>query len=103
VLKVRGKGGHHDQLPLPADVGEALATYLRHHRPACTTRRVFIRTKAPHRGFAHPSSISTIVCRALNRAGLRHGFKGAHILRTHDVRSAVEAARVADAIVASGG
>ncbi len=30
-------------------------------------------------------------------------LKGAHILRTHDVRSAVEAARVADAIVASGG
>jgi dihydropteroate synthase len=29
--------------------------------------------------------------------------KGAHMIRTHDVRSAVEAARVADAIVASGG
>ena len=30
-------------------------------------------------------------------------MKGAHIIRTHDVRFAVEAARVADAIVASGG
>ncbi|MGA7634889.1 MAG: dihydropteroate synthase [Terriglobales bacterium] len=30
-------------------------------------------------------------------------LKGAHIIRTHDVRSAVEAARVADAVVASGG
>jgi len=30
-------------------------------------------------------------------------LKGAHIIRTHDVRSAVDAARVADAIVASGG
>jgi dihydropteroate synthase len=30
-------------------------------------------------------------------------LKGAHILRTHDVRIAVEAARVADAIVANGG
>ena len=81
VLKVRGKGGYHDRLPLPADVGEAMATYLRHHRPPCTTRRVFIRTKAPHRGFAHLSSISTIICRAMNRAGLQHGFKGAHVLR----------------------
>ena len=27
VLKVRGKGGYHDQLPLPADVGEAIVTY----------------------------------------------------------------------------
>jgi site-specific recombinase XerD len=81
VLKVRGKGGYHDQLPLPADVGQALATYLLHHRPSCPTRRVFLRTKAPHRGFANLSSISTIVCRAMNRAGLKHGFKGAHILR----------------------
>jgi dihydropteroate synthase len=30
-------------------------------------------------------------------------LKGAHIIRTHDVRFAVEAARVADAIVGSGG
>ena len=30
-------------------------------------------------------------------------LKGAHIIRTHDVRQAAEAARVADAIVASGG
>jgi site-specific recombinase XerD len=81
VLTVRGKGGYHDRLPLPADVGEAMASYLRHQRPPCTTRRLFIRTKAPHRGFAQPSSISTIVCRALTRAGLRPGFKGSHILR----------------------
>jgi len=30
-------------------------------------------------------------------------LKGAHIIRTHDVHSAVEAAKVADAMVASGG
>jgi len=30
-------------------------------------------------------------------------LKGVHILRTHDVRSTAEAARVADAVVASGG
>jgi dihydropteroate synthase len=30
-------------------------------------------------------------------------LKGAHIIRTHDVRFAVQAARVADALVASGG
>lgn len=30
-------------------------------------------------------------------------LKGAHIIRTHDVRSALEAARVADAMVAGGG
>jgi site-specific recombinase XerD len=81
VLTVRGKGGHHDRLPLPADVGEAIAIYLCKSRPRCAARRVFIRCKAPHRGFAHPSSLSTIVCRALNRAGLQPSLKGAHILR----------------------
>jgi integrase/recombinase XerD len=81
VLKVRGKGRTHDCLPLPADVGEAMANYLRHHRPPCTTPRLFIRTKAPHRGFANPSSLSTIVGRALKRAGLRPDFTGAHVLR----------------------
>src|SRR5262245_46211060 len=81
VLTVRGKGRSHDCLPLPADVGEALARYLRHHRPTCTTRRVFIRARAPHRGLANPSSLSTIVCRALRRAGLRPDFTGAHLLR----------------------
>lgn len=81
VLTVHGKGRYHDGLPLPADVGEAVAAYLRQYRPTCTTRRVFIRHKAPHRGFSHPSSISTIVCRALKRAGLRPALMGAHILR----------------------
>jgi site-specific recombinase XerD len=81
VLTVRGKGRSHDSLPLPADLGQALARYLRHHRPPCTTRRLFIRTKAPHQGFANPSSLSTIVARALKRAGLQPEFRGAHVLR----------------------
>jgi site-specific recombinase XerD len=62
-------------------VGEAIAAYLRQDRPRCTTRRVFIRSIAPHRGFANASSISTIVSRALKRAGLQPDLKGAHILR----------------------
>jgi site-specific recombinase XerD len=81
VLTVRGKGHYHDRLPIPPDVGEAIATYLRQHRPQCTTRRVFVRSKAPHRGFGHPSSVSTVVCRAVKRAGLQPNLKGAHLLR----------------------
>lgn len=81
VLTVRGKGRYHDQLPLPPDVGEAIAAYLRHDRPSCNTRRVFVRNRAPHRGFAHPSSLSTIVRRAVERAGLQPAHKGAHLLR----------------------
>jgi len=81
VLKVRGKGGSHDSLPLPPEVGEAVASYLRHHRPPCTTRRLFIRTRAPHRGLANASSLSAIVRRAFKRAGLQADFMGAHVLR----------------------
>ncbi len=80
-LTVRGKGSVHDRLPLPRDVGEALVAYLRADRPSCTTRRVFMRMRAPHRGFNHPSTVSTIVRRALERAGLTPPIKGAHLLR----------------------
>ena len=81
VLTVRGKGGFHDHLPLPADVGKAIATYLNRDRPQCDSRKVFIRTRAPHRGFAHPSTVSTIVRDAVERVGLDPPLKGAHLLR----------------------
>ena len=80
-ILVRGKGLLHDRMPLPPDVGQALASYLRRGRPACRTRRVFICTKAPRRGFAHPSTLSTIVRRALARADLHPPLQGAHLLR----------------------
>jgi site-specific recombinase XerD len=81
LITIRGKGARHDQLPIPQDVGEALATYLRHGRPPCDTRRVFIRARAPHRGFSSSVAIADIVRRALTRAGLDPIRKGAHLLR----------------------
>jgi integrase/recombinase XerD len=78
---VRGKGLFHDRMPLPPDVGEALTFYLRRDRPACPTRRVFVCMKAPRRGFAGSSTLTTIVRRALVRADLHPTFKGAHLLR----------------------
>jgi len=50
-VSVRGKGGHRTALPLATDVGDAIAAYLRHGRPRSTSRRVFLRAKAPTRGF----------------------------------------------------
>jgi site-specific recombinase XerD len=81
VVNIRGKGARHDQLPLPHDVGEALATYIRHGRPSCPTRRVFIRARAPHVGFSGSVAIADIVRRALARAGLDPIRKGSHLLR----------------------
>jgi integrase len=80
-IVVRGKGLLHDRLPLLPEAGEALATYLRWDRPPITTRRVFVRRKAPLRGFARSSTVSTIVRRALERAGLNPPAKGAHLFR----------------------
>lgn len=81
-ITVRGsKRLPHDRLPLLPDVGEALATYVQRDRPRHETRRVFLCTKAPRRGFAGPGTVSTIVRRALARAGLCPAVKGAHLLR----------------------
>ena len=80
-IVVRGKGLFHDQMPLPPDVGEALTSYLRRDRPVCQTRRVFVCMKAPRRGFSGPSTLTTIVRRALDRADLHPSFNGAHLLR----------------------
>jgi len=80
-LRVRGKGGREDRLPVPRDVGAAVAGYLRHGRPRCSTRRVFVRAKAPIRGFVDATAIGNIVNRGLKRAGLEPPRKGAHTLR----------------------
>jgi integrase/recombinase XerD len=78
---VRGKGGRCDRLPLPYEVGQALANYLRDGRPSCTTRCVFVRHRAPQRGFVNGEAVGTIVRRALDRAGINPAHKGAHLLR----------------------
>jgi site-specific recombinase XerD len=78
---VRGKSSRDDRLPLPQDVGQALANYLRKGRPECSSRRVFLRIKAPRQGFSSSVAICNIVRRALKQAQLSPHFKGAHLLR----------------------
>jgi site-specific recombinase XerD len=80
-ILIRGKGLLHDRMPLPVDVGEALTFYLRTDRPSCKMRRLFVCMKAPRSGFAGPSTVTTIVRRAIDRAGLCPAFKGAHVMR----------------------
>lgn len=76
---VHGKGNRHERLPLPADVGQSVAQYLRHARPTkAEGRMVFVRHIAPHRALS-PSRVSTIVAEAARRAGL--GRVHAHRLR----------------------
>lgn len=81
-ITVPGKGAVRDRLPLPADVGEALATYLRDARLRSTCRRVFLSVRAPYQALGDSSVVSTVVARALRRAGIDDPpSRGAHLLR----------------------
>lgn len=78
-LVVRGKGARVERLPLPDDVGEAIACYLRHGRPSgFSGREVFVRLKAPCRALT-AGGVTQVVVSASKRAGI--GEVTAHRLR----------------------
>ena len=76
-LALRSKGGRWTQMPLPQEVGEAIADYLTNGRPSCPDRHVFIRDHAPWTGFSSSSSVSAVASRALARAGITSPRQGA--------------------------
>jgi site-specific recombinase XerD len=80
-VRVRGKGGTVAMLPLPADVGAALAAYLRLRHSSHSSRRVFVRVRAPLGGFVGPQAIVSIVRHRLTRAGVTAPTMGAHQFR----------------------
>lgn len=78
-ITVRGKPQRVDVLPLPDDVGQAMADYLRLGRPVdAVDRRVFVRVKAPHCGLT-AGGVTQAVVAAGARSGL--GWVTAHRLR----------------------
>ena len=81
ITVIGSKVGSTTQLPLPADVGQAIANYLQHGRPHSTCRSLFLRANAPIQGFGSSTSIASIVISAIARAGIttRHG--GTHQFR----------------------
>jgi integrase/recombinase XerD len=80
-LSVHGKSGRRSELPLPSEVGKAIAAYLRRGRPASISRRVFLRAKAPIRGFRGSSGVGSIVRHRLQRAAIDAPTYGAHQFR----------------------
>lgn len=76
-ILVRGKGGRHDRLPLPIDVGDALAGYLQ-RRPPGESRAVFVGMLSPG-GPLTRQAVGAIVSAACSRAGIPR--TGAHRLR----------------------
>jgi site-specific recombinase XerD len=81
-IVIRGKGNRQDLLPLPQDVGAAMASYLRLDRGVRSTHRVFLRTIAPRVPLTGPASIGHIVRRAMAKAGVERPRQiAAHLFR----------------------
>jgi integrase/recombinase XerD len=81
-IVVRGKGRLQDHLPLLDDVGEALACYIREARGPSSSRRVFLRSCAPHGGLSGPTAVCLVARKAIRGAGLLPtGRVGAHVFR----------------------
>jgi site-specific recombinase XerD len=78
---VKGKSSRDEKLPLPHDVGQTIANYLREVRPCCFPRRLFIRMVATLRGFASSVNVCTIVRDSFAYAGINMEFKGVHLFR----------------------
>ena len=96
---IRGKGRRYERLPLPDDVGAALAAYLRHSRPASTDRRVFLRVIAPT-GALTAQAVNAVVRDACRRAGIPR--VGPHRLRhtaaTEMLRSGASLPQIAEVL-----
>lgn len=80
-LEVRGKGRSVERLPLPADVGEAIVSYLCDGRPAGSERHLFVTALSPRRALS-PANVSEVVVRACDRAGVPR-------IRAHRLRHTV--------------
>lgn len=100
-LMVRGKGQRHDRVPLPSDVGAAIADYVRRDRVS-TSRALFVQSMAPHGPFVNGHIVNAVLKEAFIAAGLQPPCKyvGSHVLRhslaTNLVRHGGSLSEVAD-------
>jgi site-specific recombinase XerD len=98
-LTVRGKARRTDRLPLLAEVGEALAAYLAGGRPRSQCPQLILTLYAPPRPI-HPSSITSVVYRACQRAGLARagGHQLRHALATEMLRRGGDLTEIAQVL-----
>jgi integrase/recombinase XerD len=73
------KNGSPAELPLLAEVGEAIVRYLQKGRPPCNHRHVFVHHEPPVP--MNGNAISRVIRRALEHCGVRVARGGAHLLR----------------------
>ena len=83
IVLIQSKTQQPLELPLLADVDDALTDYLRHGRPSCDAREIFLRHTRPIAPFAHGNSHWAVMARALRGAGITGGGprRGFHRLR----------------------
>lgn len=74
------KGGKEVRHTLTPAGAEALATYLRHERPASDSRLVFLRSRAPHLPL-NPGAVTQMIHDRLERLGVEGIPRGPHALR----------------------
>ena len=87
TVKIHGKGGDCHLMPIPAQVGEAIAAYLDGHRRANSPhRQVFLASCAPYQPLSC-GGVAAVVATAGRRAGI-HSRVGPHRLR-HSAATAV--------------
>jgi site-specific recombinase XerD len=81
-ILVRGKGESHDRVPLPPDVGEALAHYVQFERKT-SSRALFVQKRPPNAPFKDGQVLNNILTRAFKRTGVKPPapYIGSHILR----------------------
>ena len=87
-LVIVGKGNRSERLPLPDEIGGAIAAYLRRGRPAdAEGRSVFVRVHAPHRPLT-TGGVTMIVFDGARRAGLprMHAHRLRHTAATAMLR-----------------
>lgn len=82
TVRVRArKTGRGALLPLPGEVGAALADYLRHARPDTRARQVFVLHRLRVGEPISSSIVGRAVDNALRRAGMVAPMRGANLLR----------------------
>ncbi|HEX8595071.1 MAG TPA: site-specific integrase [Pseudomonas sp.] len=102
-LLVHGKGQQQDRMPLPPDVGEALANYIRHDRIAAS-RTLFVTKRAPNGPFKNGQVVNALLKDAFAATGVKppSPYVGSHVLRhslaTNMVRKGASLAEVGDVL-----
>ncbi len=101
VLRIHhGKGQRVNLLPLSADIGLAIAQYIRHDRPSTQQRNVFVQHRPPIGESIKSCTVQAIIRRSFKRSGITTTFMGSHMLRhtaaSRMVQAGVSIKEVAD-------